>query len=291
MKEQSRKRKIVITSLVAAILIVGAGGFLVFATKNKPADEPKETKPVSMTPTPTLTATPTTSEDIEPSPTIEDEQDKKPPTPTPTSTPTPSQNTNSSNSSASVINCGNSCTYAPVDKNNQLPSSYNPGGVLASAQTDFNSFVGGARNAGINVEVISSFRSFATQSSTFEYWVGVEMQSGKSRAAAEAAANVYSAKPGHSEHQLGTTFDVKCAGCTSFDANQNAKLYKFIENNAHKYGFVVSYPKNSANLTGYTYEPWHIRWIGKTLASELYNTGYINGNGNYLTKFLRSKGY
>jgi len=191
---------------------------------------------------------------------------------------------------ATLINCTD-CTFAPVDKVNQLPSTYNPGGILPQASSAFSSLVADAAANGQSIEVISAFRAYSTQESTFNYWVGVEQSKGLSYADAVNAANTYSAKPGHSEHQLGTTYDVKCVGCIAFDATQNQDLYSYIELNAHKFGFVISYPKNSQNLTGYTYEPWHIRWIGTDLATELFNTGYTGGNGNYLTQFLRNKGY
>lgn len=190
----------------------------------------------------------------------------------------------------SVINCID-CTLAPVDKDNQIPANYNPGGILVEPQANLDKLIAAALESGISVEVISGFRSFNTQADTFNYWVGIELGSGKTQSQAEADANVYSAKPGHSEHQLGTTFDVKCSTCAAFDIDSNAELNNFLEENAHNFGFVVSYPKNSEALTGYTYEPWHIRWIGEELATELYNTGYINGNGNYLSQFLRDKGY
>lgn len=191
---------------------------------------------------------------------------------------------------ASIISCTD-CTLAPVDKNNQLPSSYNPGGILPVASSAFTLLVSDASVNGHTIEVISAFRSFKTQKSTFNYWVGIEQGRGLSYEQAINAANKYSAKPGHSEHQLGTTYDVKCAGCASFDLVQNSSLNAYIETNAHRFGFVISYPKNSQNLTGYIYEPWHIRWIGVDLATELYNTGYVKGNGYYLTQFLISKGH
>lgn len=193
---------------------------------------------------------------------------------------------------ANLLNCLD-CTFAPVDKNNQLPASYNPGGTLSSASAAFGLLVDDAAGFGHSIEAVSSFRSYATQESTFNYWVSQEQARGLPYAQAVDAANVYSARPGHSEHQLGTAYDVKCTGCVAFDASQNAAIYQYVENNAHRFGFVVSYPRNSEHLTGYTYEPWHIRWIGIDLATELYNTGYINGNGSYLTQFLISisKGY
>ncbi len=192
------------------------------------------------------------------------------------------------------------CTNAAVDKQHSLPSTYLPsiqatslagGGFLTSSTvTGLSQLFSAASDQGISMEIISAYRSYATQGSTFESWVQSEIANGLNRAAAEAQANTYSARAGQSEHQLGTTADIKCVGCASFNATQNQAVYDFIAANAHKYGFVVSYPIGQDALTGYTYEPWHIRWIGVNLATELLNTGYISGNGNYVAKFLRDKG-
>jgi D-alanyl-D-alanine carboxypeptidase len=60
---------------------------------------------------------------------------------------------------------------------------------------------------------------------------------------------------------------------------------------AHEYGFVISYPENKQALTGYSFEPWHIRYVGVTMATELFNRGYLqNTNEEYLSKYLREKG-
>lgn len=210
----------------------------------------------------------------------------------PTQTPT---------SSVNVMNCTD-CKLAPVDKENQLPQNYIPnvittnlsggGSVTSETNSALEKMFSDASSQGINISIISSYRSFETQRSTFESWVQRELNMGYSRTEAEQRANTYSAKQGHSEHQLGTTVDLKCSSCASFDNSEgNLAVYMFLENNAHKYGFVISYPKNTQHLTGYVYEPWHIRFIGVDLATEHYESGYTSGNGNYLAKFLRIKGY
>jgi D-alanyl-D-alanine carboxypeptidase len=199
-----------------------------------------------------------------------------------------------------LLNCKD-CSLAAVDKVYKLPSTYAPavvnlsltgGGQLTqTAANAMTSLFQDASSKGLSLRIASSYRSYQTQVSTFEGWVQSEMAKGYSRAEAEARANTYSAKPGHSEHQLGTTADISCVGCTSFDFGPgNSAVYFYLEQNAHKFGFVISYPKNMQLLTGYTYEPWHIRYIGVSLATELFNTGYTAGNGNYLAKFLRDKG-
>jgi D-alanyl-D-alanine carboxypeptidase len=116
------------------------------------------------------------------------------------------------------------------------------------------------------------------------------MKGSANRAEAEIKANRVSAKPGHSEHQLGTTVDLKCNGCGDFDnSSGNLAMYKFLEENAYKFGFAISYANGTEQYTGYKNEPWHIRYLGESLANEFNNTGYLKQNGNYLAKFLLQK--
>jgi len=192
-------------------------------------------------------------------------------------TPTPSN--------IETINCID-CFLAPVDKYHSLPSSYTPtltnvtlpgGGQLTkdtlSALTDLTN---DASNSGISISVISTYRSYQTQITTFNYWVGQQKKNGLSQAQAEIQANRISARAGQSEHQLGTTADLKCSSCGNFDNSaKNILLYQYLEKNAHKFGFVISYPKGKESLTGYSYEPWHLRYIGIDLATEFYDKNYL----------------
>jgi hypothetical protein len=82
------------------------------------------------------------------------------------------------------------------------------------------------------------------------------------------------AEPGASEHQLGTTVDFTDSSISYQCCNYNfhkSKAYKWLEQNAYKYGFVLSYPKNAKKTTGYIYEPWHWRFVGQELATKLHN--------------------
>ena len=80
----------------------------------------------------------------------------------------------------------------------------------------------------------------------------------------EEAANKYSAKPGHSEHQTGLTYDIVSENTdTNFKTFGKTKEGQWLKDNAYKYGFIIRYPKNKTHITGYQYEPWHIRYVGK----------------------------
>ncbi|MEK7634994.1 MAG: M15 family metallopeptidase [Patescibacteria group bacterium] len=117
--------------------------------------------------------------------------------------------------------------------------------------------INAATRSGINLEIISGFRSFSDQSSlknayTFTYGTG---------------ANKFSADQGYSEHQLGTTIDFTTpdlgSGYTDFE---KAAAYDWLLSNAFKYGFVISYLKGNAY---YQFEPWHWRFVGRSLANML----------------------
>lgn len=181
------------------------------------------------------------------------------------------------------------CWLAPVGKKYMLSPEYRPsvvhtglngGGFVTTKTRDaLQKMFQKAQNLELSPLITSSYRSYGTQVTLFSSYVNTEMKNGLSRSEAETKANTYSSKAGFSEHQLGTTLDIKGPG-----------VYDFLENNAHLYGFVISYPRNCQNLTGYIYEPWHVRFIGKEYATELYNLGYLYcKNGMHLGRFLEIK--
>jgi D-alanyl-D-alanine carboxypeptidase len=89
---------------------------------------------------------------------------------------------------------------------------------------------------------------------------------------AEAGSRV--ARPGHSEHQLGTTIDVTSEGDTDVDQAWGATpAGQWVATNAHKYGFLLSYPPDASDRTCYDYEPWHLRYVGRELAADVIDSG------------------
>jgi len=116
-----------------------------------------------------------------------------------------------------------------------------------------------AKKDEINLLVISGYRSYFDQKSlksaySFSYGSG---------------ANTFSADQGYSEHQLGTTVDLTTKELgLSYTSIESSKAYKWLNNNAYKYGFVLSYPKGNKY---YVFEPWHWRFVGKDLAEKLYD--------------------
>lgn len=117
-----------------------------------------------------------------------------------------------------------------------------------------------ATSVGLIIYIQSGYRSYSYQQGLYEKYVN---RDGKEK------ADTFSARPGHSEHQSGLSFDLNSVD-DSFAATNEGK---WVQDNAHLYGFIIRYPKNKTDETGYKYEPWHLRYVGKDLASKLYNNG------------------
>jgi len=125
-----------------------------------------------------------------------------------------------------------------------------------------------AAGDGQEIAVRWAYRSYGEQAGAFAHWVAV---SGR------AAALTHSARPGHSEHQLGTAIDFRSASSLEppWDYADWALTPpgQWMEQNAWKYGFVLSYPKGETAETCYAYEPWHYRYVGRTLAKQIHDSG------------------
>ena len=147
-----------------------------------------------------------------------------------------------------------------VNKTYNLPSTYNPGGLLAVFNTNFNKMKEDAKKEGLTLSVISGFRSYSYQNTIYNKYV---------KADGQAEADRYSARPGHSEHQTGLAADIN-----KIDYNWGKTPEgKWLNDNCYKYGFILRYLEGKESITGYKYEPWHIRYVGVDLATKLYNDG------------------
>jgi zinc D-Ala-D-Ala carboxypeptidase len=122
------------------------------------------------------------------------------------------------------------------------------------------------RAAGLSVVVDSAYRSYATQGATFESWAS---------RLGYAEALVRSARPGHSEHQLGTAIDVSSPGWGGRFGDWAAQTAEgtWMASNAWRYGFVMSYPSGAQGQTCFSYEPWHYRWVGREAAAAQRESG------------------
>ena len=88
----------------------------------------------------------------------------------------------------------------------------------------------------------------------------------------EEYADTYAARPGYSEHQTGLALDIVSYGAT-MDNFESTEAFKWLDKNAVKYGFILRYPKGKENITGYAYESWHYRYLGKDLAEKVKDSG------------------
>ncbi len=124
-----------------------------------------------------------------------------------------------------------------------------------------------AEAAGVALAVQSAYRSFAYQRQVFDGWVA---------RLGEAQALRVSARPGHSEHQLGTAIDFRSrGGAAAWDVDDWGRTPEgaWLMAHAHRYGFVLSYPAGEEARTCYDYEPWHYRWLGREQAAQVHAAG------------------
>lgn len=176
-----------------------------------------------------------------------------------------------------------------VNKNNQLASSFAPSNLrnvnvtkkasastkmVNEAATALEKMFAKAKKDGVKLGAFSGYRSYSAQQSAYKKYKNDNI----------------SARPGHSEHQTGLAMDIVASKNVSKDGGNvlvesfgKTKEGKWLTKNAHQYGFIIRYPKGKEKITGYNYEPWHVRYVGKTTASKLYSEGwtleeaYING--------------
>ena len=146
-----------------------------------------------------------------------------------------------------------------VNKKYHLPFDYNPG-VNSEAYSFLQRLQNDGMSQGHALPLLSGFRSYNAQKYLFNSYVAKD---------GEKIANTYSARPGESEHQTGLAFDV--GQISDNFGNTNAGIW--LKENAHKYGFIIRYLKGKEYITGYKYEPWHIRYVGVNVATEIYNQG------------------
>ncbi len=224
------------------------------------------------TPTPIPTATPMPTATPTPIPTA---VPTKAPTAAPTTAPAPKPNGPMTCNDLSVLvdkTYALSSTYAPPDlvylKDNGIPVTNNAilgrSIIISQLQKMYNDIT----SQGIDLRVLSAYRSYSLQTSIYYSYV---QQYG------QAAADTFSARPGHSQHQLGTAVDFTTSeiGNALDQSFGNTRAGKWLAANAYKYGFYISYPNGQDAVTGYEYEPWHFRYLGVETATAIQQSGLI----------------
>ena len=119
---------------------------------------------------------------------------------------------------------------------------------------------------GLEMQSQSAYRSYSAQVRVYNGWVS---------SLGKKAADLTSARPGFSEHQTGLAIDInaKPTECTLKACFGDTKQGKWLAKNAWEYGFILRYPEDATDITGYEYEPWHYRFVGLDLAEEMHDTG------------------
>ncbi|TQR21484.1 M15 family metallopeptidase [Psychrobacillus vulpis] len=153
-----------------------------------------------------------------------------------------------------------------ASKTYPLPSTYAPG-ESKEARAAYEEMAAEAKLSGYNLVAFSTYRSFDYQTQLYNKYVSNDGQE---------EADRYSARPGYSEHQTGLAFDIGEQHFEQHFARESfgeTEAGKWVAANAHKYGFIMRYPNGKEKITGYMYEPWHFRYVGEQLATEVYKAG------------------
>lgn len=167
-----------------------------------------------------------------------------------------------------------------VNKEYALPEDYEPSDLVypdvrftfsekidkrkmrSEAAAALEKMFAGAEEDGIYLAGVSAYRSHSTQTSLFNRYVkkdGLEK------------AKTYSAVPGHSEHETGLAIDVSGSDgkCAAEDCFGDTKEAEWLAKHATEYGFIIRYPEGKEDITGYKYEPWHLRYVGTEIAADI----------------------
>ncbi len=138
--------------------------------------------------------------------------------------------------------------------------------MTREAADAFNQLCSDALLEGYEIVVTTAYRSYEFQSYLYNSYVEKDGQ---------AAADMYSAQPGKSEHQTGLAADVSSPSVQYRLTSEYGDTAegKWLSENCYKYGFILRYPKGKEEITGYIYEPWHIRYVGQEAAKEIWETG------------------
>ena len=184
-----------------------------------------------------------------------------------------------------------SSSYIPTDLV-QLTCSTNPANPISYyklrsvAEKALMAMMAAMKNSNIDgLQVSSSYRSYERQKEILEDYISYEMrENGLSYEQAKTEVLKTSALPGHSEHQTGLAVDFVQGTKTLTQNFEKTSSFAWLSQNAHKFGFILRYPSDKVNTTGYDYEPWHYRFVGRTVASRMYEANLCYEEYVALTK-------
>ena len=133
----------------------------------------------------------------------------------------------------------------------KLPSDYEPEDLVDAAKEE-----------GITLIINSAYRSYKEQEEVYNQYLKNHGQ---------AYTDGVAARPGHSEHQTGLSVDITTYGVTGSQF-ESTDAFSWLQNNAHNFGFILRYPNEKENITGYTYESWHYRYVGVDAATIIHDS-------------------
>ena len=138
--------------------------------------------------------------------------------------------------------------------------------MRAEAAEYFHKMVDSAKEEGYTLKMTTAYRSYGFQQILWNNYVARE---------GEEEASRFSARPGQSEHQTGLAVDVTSPAVDGKLTNEFGETPEglWLAGNAHRFGFILRYPKEKEHITGYLYEPWHFRYVGEKVATEIYEKG------------------
>ena len=176
-------------------------------------------------------------------------------------------------------------TTMVVNKYHKLPEGYEPKNMVKtphactigkefSCQSEpqylvkevadaFDDMVTAAKKEGFSMKAIASFRSYSYQKNLYDY---------NAEAQGKAYADAYYARPGQSEHNTGLALDVTFDN-ENFNEIEKSSHYPWFLSHLADFGFILRYPEDKVDITGYGYESWHIRYVGKDVAKQIYKSG------------------
>lgn len=149
--------------------------------------------------------------------------------------------------------------------------------VLPVVKENFMNILSDMKKVGLEIQVKSAYRSYQTQVDSYNDYV---------RSNGKEATDTFSARAGYSEHQTGLAIDVKATDGT-YSTFVTSKEYDWMKNNAHKYGFIMRYPEDKTDITGYKFESWHFRYVGNDIAKYIYEKELTFDE--YYARFIANK--
>ena len=164
-----------------------------------------------------------------------------------------------------IVNKYNGLTENFVSNNlEKIPSEYCKDAkaeefLTKDALDAYKEMLSAAQAEGYDLLVNSAYRSYKDQEEVYQTYYNLY---------GEAYVKKYAARPGYSEHQTGLALDVASKSNSIFE---QSKEFTWMKENAYKYGFVLRFPKNKVDITGFKYEAWHYRYVGKDIAKYMYD--------------------